>query len=188
MRLNVGSSAPDFTLSTLDGTSLSLSDLRGQRVWLAIFRFTACPFCLRRVHQLSLEADRIRALPLRRLAIFPSRPELLKKYLVKFPLPFEILADLDESVAERYGAETSVLGTLKSLRRPSRIIEGIEVADGWSPFDGGGSKTRMPADFLLDEDHNIRVAFYGSEADDGVPIDEVEKFMQEGLERSSIGG
>jgi thioredoxin-dependent peroxiredoxin len=101
---------------------------------------------------------------------------MLKKYLQKFPLPYEVLSDPDETVTERYGVEASVLGTVKSLRRPSHIVEGIRAADKWSPLDGGGSKLRIPADFLLDSEHRIRVAYYGSEADDGIPVDEVIAF------------
>jgi thioredoxin-dependent peroxiredoxin len=176
MRLKVGDRAPGFELSDMEGRKRTLSECAGEPVWLAIFRFTACPFCLRRVHQLGLESERIAELPMRRFAIFPSPPEMLRKYLTKFPLPFEVLTDPGEKVTKAYGLERSVLGTMKSLRRPSHITEGIRAADEWSPLDGGGSKFRIPADFLLGADHRIGVAYYGTEADDGIPLDDVLSF------------
>jgi thioredoxin-dependent peroxiredoxin len=179
MRLREGDRAPAFELADMDGRMRSLAQCQGQAVWLAFFRFTACPFCLRRVHQLSLESERISHLPLRRFAVFPSPPELLKKYLTKFPLPFEVLTDPGEEVTEAYGLARSVLGTMKSLRRPSRIAEGIRAADQWSPLDGGGSKIRIPGDFLLDTDHRVRVAHYGSEADDGIPLEDLFAHVDE---------
>jgi peroxiredoxin len=59
MRLSSGHPAPPFTLTDVDGRPRSLEECAGSPVWLAIFRFTACPFCLRRVHQLGLESERI---------------------------------------------------------------------------------------------------------------------------------
>jgi thioredoxin-dependent peroxiredoxin len=182
MRLSVGDRAPAFELVDMNGRTRSLAECAGQGVWLAFFRFTACPFCLRRVHQLGLESERIAKLPIRRFAIFPSPPDLLKKYLTKFPLPFDVLSDTGENVTEAYGLARSVLGTVKSLRRPSRIAEGIQAADQWSPLDGGGSKIRIPADFLLDAEHRVRVAYYGSEADDGIRLDDVFEHVGEALQ------
>jgi peroxiredoxin len=35
----IGQPAPDFTLPTLGGGDLALSSFRGQKVWLAFFRY-----------------------------------------------------------------------------------------------------------------------------------------------------
>ena len=179
MQLRAADPAPDFELADLRGRKRSLAECKGTPVWLAIFRFSACPFCLRRVHRLGLESERIAALPLARFAVFPSPPALLVKYLSKFPLPFEVLTDPGEIVAELYGVERSVIGTLKSVARPSRVLEGIRASDQWSPLDGGGSKFRIPADFLLDRDHRVQVAYYGREADDGITLEEVFDFARQ---------
>jgi hypothetical protein len=47
-------------------------------------------------------------------------PALLKKYVGKFPLPFEVLTDPGETVTERYGLERSILRTAASLRQLQR--------------------------------------------------------------------
>jgi hypothetical protein len=133
---------------------------------------------------LGLESERIAALPLRRFAIFPSPPELLRKYTARFPLPFKVLTDPGETVTESYGLERSVLGTAKSLRRPSHALEGIRAAPKWSPLDGGGSKFRIPADFLLGADHRVRVAYYGEEADDGIALEDVISFVESEAQRA----
>jgi hypothetical protein len=136
------------------------------------------------VHRLGLESERISVLPIRRFAVFPSPPELLRKYTARFPLPFDVLTDPGETVTERFGLEKSVLRTAKSLRRPSHAVEGIRSVPRWSPLDGGGSKFRIPADFLLGADHRVQIAYYGEEADDGIPLEDVLSFVEGSAQRA----
>ena len=49
MRLTVGQPAPSFIATTWDGRPVSLSDFEGQKLWLAFFRYAACPLCNVRV-------------------------------------------------------------------------------------------------------------------------------------------
>jgi cytochrome oxidase Cu insertion factor (SCO1/SenC/PrrC family) len=53
--LQVGDAAPNFTLSTLDGKQVSLSDFRGKPVMLN-FWYTTCPGCLKET-ALGLQQD-----------------------------------------------------------------------------------------------------------------------------------
>ncbi|MFH0810762.1 MAG: TlpA disulfide reductase family protein [Pseudomonadota bacterium] len=53
-----GETAPDFTLIGLDGTSVSLSSLKGKVVVLNFFR-TFCPYCVQEVPELNDIAGRL---------------------------------------------------------------------------------------------------------------------------------
>ena len=51
--LQVGDAAPNFTLTTLDGKQVSLSDFRGKPVMLN-FWYTTCPGCLAEIPGMQL--------------------------------------------------------------------------------------------------------------------------------------
>ena len=44
-KIAIGSIAPDFNLSCMDGIVHKLSDYRGSKVMLCFYRFTLCPVC-----------------------------------------------------------------------------------------------------------------------------------------------
>jgi peroxiredoxin len=41
-----------------------------------------------------------------------------------------------------------------------------------------GSKTRIPADFLIDEEGILRHVYYGRHMDDHMPLDWIEDFLK----------
>ncbi|MEW5848577.1 MAG: peroxiredoxin family protein [Myxococcota bacterium] len=176
MRLLPGQPAPDFTALTHDGRAVTLSSLRGQRVWLAFYRFASCPFCNLRMHQLMDGAPRWQAGGLRMLAVFHSSPAAVAEMVARRNVSFPILCDPDEDLYRRYGVETSVVGVLSpanigKLREAQR--EGV-LAD--LPKGADGRISRVPADFFIDERGIIQTAYYGKNISDHIPLDDVEGF------------
>ena len=51
-QLKVGDDAPQFTLPAIDGTTFDMSAMKGKRVILTFFRFSSCPFCNIRIHNI----------------------------------------------------------------------------------------------------------------------------------------
>jgi len=100
-RPEVGYTAPDFTLSDLDGNPVKLSDFRGQVVYLN-FWATWCPPC--REEMPAIEAihkemgDKVKVLAVN---IEGTRDEV-SAFAREFGLSFPIVLDSDLSVARKY--------------------------------------------------------------------------------------
>lgn len=110
-------------------------------------------------------------------AIFQS-PAISVEGAFANPLPpFPLLCDPDERLYAAYGCESSLAGYLdpRNLGELARA-----TANGILPGRMEGTKTRLPADFLLDEQHVVRVAFYAARIAEHIPFDAVDDFLREG--------
>jgi len=109
----VGTPAPDFTLASQTGETISLSDFKGrQAVVLYFFPRADTPGC-------TIEAcgfrDALAVFQDVDVAILGVSPDTVKKqakFAEKYRLPFLLLADEDHAVAEAYGVwqEKSFMG------------------------------------------------------------------------------
>ena len=171
MPLKVGDPAPQFEAQTSGGHAISLSEYRGRAVWLVLFRYAACPFCARRVHELIECHSRIQSAGLNVLAVFPSPPHRIEKYVATYRPPFPTISDPKEDLYNKYHATKSAMGALRSAARLGRLASTLKFAPN-SPLAVDNSPFRIPAEFLIDASQRIARAYYGSEIDDGIPIDE----------------
>jgi len=103
-RLAPGDLAPDVTLPTADGGSLTLSDLRGSHVIVYFYPAAGTPGC-------TLQADDFRdSLPTLTAAgyavvgISPDTPERLALFAADEGLAFPLLSDPEHRVLEEWGA------------------------------------------------------------------------------------
>jgi peroxiredoxin len=94
--------APDFTLTTLDGKEVSLSDYGGEWVILN-FWATWCPPCISEMPYLQTLADR----GLNVLGVNMAEPEEeVKLFTVKRGIKFPILMDPDDNLVLDYQARS----------------------------------------------------------------------------------
>ncbi|HLW95535.1 MAG TPA: thioredoxin-dependent thiol peroxidase [Solirubrobacteraceae bacterium] len=110
--LDPGAAAPDFTLGNQDGESVSLSDYRGHWVVLYFYPKADTPGCtVQACGVRDRDADYAGANAVV-LGVSPDPVKSLRKFADKYGLAFTLLADVDHSVAERYGvwAEKSMYG------------------------------------------------------------------------------
>ncbi|MGQ9489930.1 MAG: thioredoxin-dependent thiol peroxidase [Anaerolineae bacterium] len=108
----VGSLAPDFALPADDGTTVRLSDLRGQRVVLYFYPKDDTPGC---TTQACGFRDHYVEIAEKNAVVFGVSPDGVKshvKFRTKYNLPFRLLADEEHKVAELYGVwgEKSMYG------------------------------------------------------------------------------
>ncbi|UCC65766.1 MAG: redoxin domain-containing protein [Anaerolineae bacterium] len=97
-----GFAAPDFTLHTLDGQTVRLSDLRGQAV-LVNFWATWCPPCRAEMPAIQQVYDRYRDHGFTVLAVnLQERDAQVAAFADQFGLTFPILLDRSGDVFERY--------------------------------------------------------------------------------------
>jgi len=102
--VETGSIAPDFTLTADNGTQVSLSDFRGQKVALYFYPKADTPGCTRQACAIRDVYPNIEGEGGVVIGISPDPPEGLVKFREKYNLPFILLSDPDHEVAEAYGA------------------------------------------------------------------------------------
>jgi peroxiredoxin Q/BCP len=107
-----GQTAPDFTLPNQDGEEVGLSGLRGREVVLYFYPRADTPGCTTQacgVRDHRADYERAGAVV---LGISPDPVEKVRRFHEKQELNFDLLADEDHAVAERYGvwAEKSMYG------------------------------------------------------------------------------
>ena len=102
--LNVGDTAPDFTVADQSGETVNLSDLRGKKVALFFYPKADTPGCTKEAcgfRDIYRDFDSTNTVL---LGISPDTSEDQQKFAVKYDLPMRLLADADHSIAEQYGA------------------------------------------------------------------------------------
>lgn len=102
--LKEGQKAPDFNLPSSDGGHLRLADLRGKRVVLYFYPRDNTPGCTREACAFRDDLPRLRRRKTIVLGISPDSVESHARFRDKHGLNFPLLADVDKSVARRYGA------------------------------------------------------------------------------------
>ena len=94
--------APDFTLPADDGSEVTLSDLRGQRVILYFYPKADTPGCTTQACDFRDLQPQIREQGAIVLGVSPDSIEDVRAFREKFALPFRLLADSDHRVCEAY--------------------------------------------------------------------------------------
>ncbi|MFC1943643.1 peroxiredoxin family protein [Chloroflexota bacterium] len=98
----VGSLAPDFQLSNLEGQSISLSDFRGSPVLINLWA-TWCPSCRDEMPYLQQIYDEWSGKGLVLLAIdMGESPSTVKEFMQSYNLSFPVLLDTNQDVALEY--------------------------------------------------------------------------------------
>jgi len=139
-RLQPGDQAPDFTLPSDTGESVSLSALRGRKVIVYFYPAAMTPGCTKQACDFTDSLDSLRGLGYEVLGISPDKPEKLAKFRERDALTITLLADQDRSVMEAYGAfgEKTMYG---------KVVQGV-----------------IRSTFVVDEEGRIEVAQYNVKA------------------------
>jgi len=103
-KLAPGETAPDFSLPDADGTQVSLSALRGQRVIVYFYPAAMTPGCTKEACDFRDNLGVLGGAGLTVLGISPDTPAKLARFRDKEKLTFPLLADPDLAVHKAYGA------------------------------------------------------------------------------------
>jgi peroxiredoxin Q/BCP len=102
-KLAPGDTAPDFSLPDADGTQVSLSALRGQRVIVYFYPAAMTPGCTKEACDFRDNLGVLADAGLTVLGISPDTPAKLARFRDKEKLNFPLLADPDLAVHKAYG-------------------------------------------------------------------------------------
>ena len=101
--LNEGDKAPDFSSKDQNGNPVKLSDYKGKKVVLYFYPKDDTPGCTKEACSFR-DADAIfREKGITVFGISTDDEKSHQKFISKFSLPFDLLADTDKSIVESYG-------------------------------------------------------------------------------------
>ncbi len=176
MRLTEGTKINNIKLPAISGEFFDSNNIEGKPFMLSFFRFASCPFCNLRVNEL---AERFSEFgnDFTIVAIFDSPLDNLIRHTKEHHAPFFILADEENKYYKEYGIEYSFVGVLKGMfgRMPT-LLRGIIKQKYLPTIVYKGSLTTMPADFLVDREGVIQLAYYGNDEGDHLPFEQVKTF------------
>ena len=118
--------APDFSLKTLDGKMVRLSELRGKKVVLINFWATWCPPCrleMPTMQQIYAEYKG-RGFEILAINIEPDAKEEIRDFMKELRLTFPVLLDSDMKVTRKYrliGLPVSMLIDRQGIIRSKEI-------------------------------------------------------------------
>lgn len=110
--LKEGDKAPDFISKDQNGDPVKLSDLKGQKVVLYFYPKDDTPGCTKEACSFRDADDVYRKKGIKVLGVSTDDEKSHQKFISKFQLPFDLLADTDKSIVESYGVwgEKSMYG------------------------------------------------------------------------------
>jgi len=111
-QLEAGRPAPDFTLTAADGSTVSLSDHRGEHVIVYFYPAAMTPGCTKQACDFRDSLASLQAAGYTVLGISPDKPAKLAAFVERDALTFPLLSDPDHAVLEAWGAwgEKSMYG------------------------------------------------------------------------------
>jgi peroxiredoxin Q/BCP len=118
----VGRAAPDFSLPSQEGTSVSLRDYRGKWVVLYFYPKDQTPGCTREAHNFQADSAKYAQREAVVLGVSMDSVDSHKRFCAKEGLNFKLLADTDHKVTQAYGSLTN-MGVVKFAARNTFIID-----------------------------------------------------------------
>jgi len=138
--LQPGDKAPAFSLPDQSGSTVSLASFKGRKVLVFFYPKASTPGCTQQACGLRDVASQVGDVAI--VGISPDKPAAQAKFDEKYGLGYPLLADVEHTVADRYGVwgEKSMYGKkyMGIVRSAFLIDEKGKIAQAWykvSPKD-----------------------------------------------------
>ncbi|MFY1690443.1 thioredoxin-dependent thiol peroxidase [Plantactinospora sp. WMMB782] len=126
IRLAAGDDAPDFTLPTDTGETLSLKELRGRKVVLYAYPKAMTPGCTKQACDFRDSLASLQAAGYEVVGISPDSPAALARFRERDAITFPLVSDADKAVLVAYGAygeKQSYGRTITGVIRSTFVID-----------------------------------------------------------------
>ncbi|WP_326602261.1 peroxiredoxin-like family protein [Streptomyces sp. NBC_01800] len=155
--VTVGKQAPDFTLPSAVGETVTLKGLLAQGpVVLTFYRGAWCPYCNIALRSLQEHHAAITERGAQLIAISPQIPDESLALTEKHTLAFEVLSDIGSAVAKAYGLAFDLPDDLAAAYDKL----GLDLQH----VNGGHARTLpLPATYVIGIDGTIQWAFVNSD-------------------------
>lgn len=175
-KLQVGANLIPFEALDIHGNSINTNDYKGKKLMISFYRYSECMYCNLRIRQLCQRYESFKNQGLHIVAFFQSPKEDVLRSLEHHNIPFPVIAEPDRSIYKQYKVvEYSPLGMIKSFFKIGTTLSAMKA--GYFVKAGKGSKTLLPADFLIKEDQTIATAFYANDISEHLPFSDIEAFL-----------
>lgn len=127
MTIEAGQKAPQFKAKNQKGEFVSLSDFAGKKLVLYFYPKDDTPGCTAEACDLRDHHQTLKKQGYEILGVSPDDEKKHQKFISKYELPFDLLADTDHAVAEAYGVwtEKSMYGRkYMGIARTTFLIDG----------------------------------------------------------------
>lgn len=173
MALQVQQTAPDFNTNDVFNNIVSLRAFKGKKIYLAFMRFAGCPVCNLRVHSLLKHAATFKEKNIEVVLVYESSVDNMRMYLEDASYPFTFVSDPKNTLYDSYGVEKSWGKLLASMFKGmiAKVLAGEKLFKKKPKVDG--HMNRMEAEFLIDEQGKISIAYYGSFLGDNVAVEKI---------------
>ena len=110
--LKEGDVAPEFVSTDQDGKTVKLSDYHDKRIVLYFYPKDDTPGCTKEACSFRDADDVYRSKGIKVFGVSTDSEKSHQKFISKFQLPFDLLADTEKKIVEDYGvwAEKSMYG------------------------------------------------------------------------------
>ncbi len=102
-QLKTGQTAPELGINDQNGKEISVGDLKGKKTVLYFYPKDDTPGCTAESCNLRDNYEALLKAGYRVLGVSPDNEVKHQKFIAKYDLPFDLLADVDQEVCERYG-------------------------------------------------------------------------------------
>jgi len=103
MTLNEGDKAPAFSANNQKGETISLANYAGKKLVLYFYPKDDTPGCTKEACSLRDNYKALLKQGYEILGVSPDNEKKHQKFIDKYELPFDLLADTDQTVANAYG-------------------------------------------------------------------------------------
>lgn len=145
--IEAGNKAPAFTLTADDGSKVRLSELKGSPVVIYFYPKDDTPGCTREACAFRDQKAALKKLGAHVFGISPDDVASHVKFRDKYELNFQLLADPEHKIAEKYGAwrEKNMYGKKKmGIQRSTYVIDADgKVAKLWKSVKVDGHDDKV---------------------------------------------
>jgi peroxiredoxin Q/BCP len=170
---------PDLTFIPVNGDTVTTSMLKGKKFLLMFNRYVSCPLCNFRAYEIMQLYDSLADTQFVILSVYESERKLLQQYAEQEKIPFMLIPDPEMSLYKLFKIQKSWWKSFLGLfnHYTEKHSRGKDLFK--NKYERDGNLNRIGADFLINENGVIDVAYYGKFAGDHLPVEAIRKWVRQ---------